>query len=109
MPSFKTYLPGNMAQARALVERAAAEQGVSVTLSDCVTEGGVCLMVYEKYFYRNGSAASLSVTLVQQEGRTAVLAAGTGGGAGLLNLAWGANKSFVARFEQTLQRLAHNG
>ncbi len=53
------------------------------------------LLVFEKYFMRNSSRASLSVMVENLSGRTAVHFAGAGGGQGMIfNFDWGAGESF---------------
>lgn len=74
------------------------------TASSC---GGarVLLYVYDKYYFRNGNRASLTVQYIGQPGGTVqVTAVGSGGGSGLLfNFSWGAEGDFVGAVERALE------
>lgn len=62
------------------------------------------LMVFEKYFMRNSSRASLSVMVENLTGVTVVHAAGSGGGQGaILGFDWGASASFSGLVEQAMR------
>lgn len=68
----------------------------------------VVTAVFENYFMRTGSYASLSVTMIWMPGffsnGTAVVSAvGSGGGDGIFNISWGAEDDFVDWFWTTLQ------
>ncbi len=53
------------------------------------------LLVYDKYYMRNSSRASLTVLIENLEGSTAVVAIGSGGSQGaLFNFDWGTAKNF---------------
>lgn len=55
----------------------------------------VVLLVFEKYYWRNGSYANLTVLLTETpEVQTADII-GSGGGEGLFNFSWGANEHFA--------------
>lgn len=62
----------------------------------------VVTFIFEQYFYRNGSYASLSVTLIFRGTRAIVTAIGSGGGEGVFNISWGAEEDYVLHFWQTL-------
>lgn len=68
----------------------------------------VVTAVFESYFLRTGSYASLSITMVWmadmfKKGRAVVTAVGSGGGEGLFNISWGAEDDFTASFWRALQ------
>ena len=68
----------------------------------------VVTAVFENYFMRTGSYASLSVTMIWMpgffsKGTAVVSAVGSGGGDGLFNISWGAEDDFVDWFWTTLQ------
>ena len=65
----------------------------------------VATFVFEQYFFRNGSYASLTVTLVNSKGISIVTAAGSGGGNGVLNISWGAEEDFVSDFWQIFRTM----
>lgn len=57
--------------------------------------GKVLLLSFERYYFRNGSYAGLTVMVAEDDyGQTADII-GSGGGEGLFNVSWGANQSFA--------------
>jgi hypothetical protein len=63
-----------------------------------------CLMVFDKYFMRNSSRASLTVSVLGSGDTVYVDAIGAGGGQGaLFNFSWGAEEDFVGTVEQILR------
>ena len=107
MSSIERLYRGSFESALERVQQAALNCGSSVELVDeCRYQTGdilVVLRVYEKYFYRNDSAASLSVTVAGKDNDAIrIMAIGSGGGTGLLNFDWGANSSFLKDFEAYL-------
>ncbi|MBR5229212.1 MAG: nicotinate (nicotinamide) nucleotide adenylyltransferase [Firmicutes bacterium] len=60
--------------------------------------------VFEEFFFRTGSYASLTVSLVNNGSISAVTAVSSGGGDGFLNLSWGAETDFVNYFWQTFSK-----
>lgn len=68
----------------------------------------VVTAVFENYFMRTGSYASLSVTMIWMpgffsKGTAVVSAVGSGGGDGIFNISWGAEEDFVDCFWKILQ------
>lgn len=62
------------------------------------------LMVFDKYYMRNSSRASLTVSVIGYGGLIYVDAIGAGGGQGaLFNFSWGAEEDFVGTVEQILR------
>lgn len=62
------------------------------------------LMVFDKYYMRNSSRASLTVSVIGYGGLIYVDAIGAGGGQGaLFNFSWGAEEDFVETVEQLLR------
>lgn len=67
-------------------------------------EGGtVCLLVYEKYYFRINSFASLTVLVTEQGTRQTAQIVATGGGASLSNNSLGANRNFARQCVQALE------
>jgi hypothetical protein len=61
--------------------------------------------VYDKYYMRNSSRASLTVTLIQDGQNVFVSAISAGGGNGaLIRFSWGAEENFARLVEQSLLR-----
>ncbi len=64
------------------------------------------LMVFDKYYMRNSSRASLSVSVIGYGDMVYVDAIGAGGGQGaLFNFSWGAEEDFVGTVEQILRNM----
>ncbi len=64
----------------------------------------VKVLVYDKYFMRNSSRASLNVTIVSDDDTIFVSAIGAGGSQGLfLNFSWGAESELVEVVEAYLK------
>lgn len=75
--------------------------GVSMNLVDenTFTSGdmNILVRVYDKYFMRNSSRASLSLTVVDDGNTVYVSAIGAGGGQGVVfNFSWGVEDELVA-------------
>lgn len=64
--------------------------------------GRLFLLVYEKYYIRNGSYASLTILLTEENGIQTAEIIPSGGGEGLLNLDRGSNSSFAGDAERVL-------
>ena len=64
----------------------------------------VVLLSFEKYYFRTGSYASLTVMLTQNENEQTVDIIGSGGGEGLFNISWGANSNFAENAVRILQQ-----
>ena len=66
-------------------------------------EGRRCVvMVFEKYYMRTSSYASLSVTIDDFTGRTRVTSVASGGSQSLINFDWGVSQSFERVVESAL-------
>lgn len=61
-------------------------------------EAKIATFVFEQYFFRNGSYASLTVTLVNYRDINTITTVGSGGGDGMFNFSWGAEEDFVKDF-----------
>lgn len=66
----------------------------------------VVLLVFEKYYWRNGSYANLTVLLTETPELQTADIVGSGGGEGILNFSWGANEHFA---EEAARILAECG
>lgn len=87
-------------QAADIVASAITQGSISAELVDSYTVEGsasTCItLVFDKYFMRNSSRASLTITIENLKGFTHVHAAGSGGGQGAIwNFDWGAGSSFT--------------
>lgn len=67
------------------------------------------LLVFEKYYMRNSSRASLTVSIMGDSESVVVDAIGSGGGQGaIFNFSWGAEDDFVGTVENILASLGFN-
>lgn len=62
------------------------------------------LLSFEKFYFRNGSYASLTIMLMQNENVQTADIVGSGGGEGIFNISWGANSSFAEQASEVLER-----
>lgn len=69
-----------------------------------IGSGDVALLCFERMYFRNGSYASLAIMLTDDgEVQTADII-GYGGGEGLGNFSWGANRNFAEMAEGVLRK-----
>ncbi len=64
----------------------------------------VVLLSFERYFFRNGSYASLAVMLTEYGDVQTADIVGSGGGEGLFNISWGANSDFAEMASDLLEK-----
>lgn len=73
--------------------------GISPELKDevrHVQDGvGIDMMVFERYYMRNGDYTSLSVAVTGDEEAVYVDGIGAGGGHGIFNISWGSENDMV--------------
>ena len=62
------------------------------------------LLAFERYYFRNGSYATLTIMLTESGDHQTADIIGSGGGEGLFNISWGANASFAAMAVDLLQQ-----
>lgn len=55
----------------------------------------IAILVFERYFFRNNSTATLTVTVSNFEGDTTLKCISTGNGDGVFDIGWWAGKSFI--------------
>lgn len=68
-----------------------------------IGNGEVILMVFEKFFMRNGGYANLTVMLTDDGNNKSAVIVGSGGGEGLFNISWGANSDFANEAKEILE------
>ncbi|MBP0726972.1 hypothetical protein J5Y03_17580 [Bacillus sp. RG28] len=68
-----------------------------------VDEKEIAILVFEKYFLRNNSTATLTVTIDNFSGVTLVKCISSGNGEGLFDIGWGAGKSFIKPLRKKLE------
>ena len=62
------------------------------------------LLSFERYYFRNGSYATLTIMLTESGDQQTADIIGSGGGEGLFNISWGANSSFASMAVDLLQQ-----
>ncbi|SDB38155.1 hypothetical protein SAMN02910317_01883 [Ruminococcaceae bacterium FB2012] len=62
--------------------------------------GNAVLLCFEQYYVRVSNFVSLSVMISHEPDTTRAVIVGSGGGTGVLNLSWGANKSIAEKAEK---------
>lgn len=70
-----------------------------------IGEGSAWLLVYEKYFFRVGGYASLTVLLAEKEETQTADLVSSGGGEGIMNHSMGANSRFAGECVRVLEEL----
>jgi hypothetical protein len=92
-----------------IIERAVEHSGLSVEKIDThhskAPDGReAILLVYDKYYMRNSSRASLSILIENVSGDTTVVAIGSGGSQGaLINFDWGSAGNFESVVSKALR------
>ena len=110
MAKFETKIRGNFQEIITALDAYILNSAASIQMIDeteyQLTDTHIIVRVYDKYFMRNSSRASLSLTAVAQDDVIYISAIGAGGGQGaIFNFSWGAEEDFVAVVEDGL---AHN-
>ena len=69
------------------------------------TVNGVTIwtLAYEKYFFRTGSFASVTVVLTEHEDEQTACIVSSGGGTGMVNHSFGANRRFAKECVEKLE------
>ncbi len=65
----------------------------------------VLVMNYEQFYFRVSSYVGLTIVITEYNGMQTALITGFGGGGGLLNISYGANKSFAVKMVEMLSNL----
>jgi hypothetical protein len=77
-------------------------QDYKVALGGVTDEQAIAILVFEKYFFRINSSATLTITISNFEGETTVKCISTGNGDGIFDIGWGAGKSFIKPIRKVL-------
>ncbi len=111
MAKYEKTVKGNYSEVLRGINEAVLNSGVSMTLVDSCSKdlNGVrtYVAVFDKYYMRNSSRASLTVSITGDDQKVHVSAIGAGGGQGaLFRFSWGAEdnilnpvKEYLARYE----------
>nr|MDD6335891.1 DUF6054 family protein [bacterium] len=108
MASMSMTGPGNVAQVAGQLKDVVLNSGISCELVGTVSRSqggqGVQVMVFEKYYWRAGNRASLTLVVSGQGNTVCVDAISSGGGQGpIFKFSWGAEKSFVGIVSRALR------
>ena len=100
MAKFEKTVVGDFNRIVHELDKAIMGSGVSMELVDENTymtgEIQILVRVYDKYFMRNSSRASLSLTVVGNDDSVYISAIGAGGSQGVIfNFSWGAESELV--------------
>ena len=70
-----------------------------VVVSEIRTYGSteVALLIFEKYYFRSGSYANLTMQITSHDSVQRALIVGSGGGEGFLNITMGVNANFAKK------------
>lgn len=63
----------------------------------------IWILAYEKYYFRTGSYASVTVILTEYEQEQTACIVASGGGGGIVNHSYGANRNFAKSCVQALE------
>lgn len=112
MSKFEKQITGDFNAIVAGLERDILENGLSINLVDESNfqcgDFQIAVRVYDKYFMRNNSRASLNITVVGNNGQIFVSAIGAGGGNGVFfNVSWGAETKLTNIVESSLQHMGY--
>lgn len=112
MAKFEKTLVGDFNKIVGELDKAIINSAVSMNLVDenSYISGDVRVLVrvYDKYFMRNSSRASLSLTVVDSGNEIYISAIGAGGGQGVFfNLSWGAESELVDIVSDCLKNLGY--
>ncbi|MBR2880306.1 MAG: hypothetical protein IKC02_06515 [Oscillospiraceae bacterium] len=97
--------PGTVAEISALLKERIPESGFTCDLIDSASRNGADMLVFEKYFFRAGNCASLSVMITEENGSVIVDSVGAGAREGFLDFTWGAEEGFALEVQNVLEPL----
>ena len=109
MAKYERTLTGDFQEVLSFLERTIQASGGFLHFvdgTDCdLGNTRIAVRVYDRYYMRNNSRASLTLTVVGCGNTVTVSAIGAGGGPGMLfHLDWGTEEDIVQIVEQSLER-----
>ncbi|WP_409271583.1 DUF6054 family protein [Neobacillus sp. SCS-31] len=110
MAKYEKTIIGQFQQVVNRLESDIGNSGISMRLVDesnyTIGDTKIAVRVYDKYYMRNGNRASLSLTVVGDNGTNFISAIGAGGGQGVfLNFSLGAEDDMVAIVRNSIERM----
>jgi hypothetical protein len=111
MAKFEKTITGEFEAVVREIDRCVMNNGASMNLVDQsdhkLNETNIAVRVYDKYFMRNKSRASLSVTIIGQDDQIFITAIGAGGGQGVIfNFSLGAESEMVDIVSNCVNKMA---
>ncbi|SMC88875.1 DUF6054 family protein [Papillibacter cinnamivorans] len=111
MAQFETKLYGNFPEIADSLHEEIMASAMTIRLTGQTEyssgEFHVSTFVYDKYYMRNSSRASLTLTIIGNGREITVSAIGSGGGnSALFSFSWGAEENFVSVVERAVRRWA---
>ncbi len=97
--------PGTVGEISAILKERIPESGFTCDLIDSTSRNGADMLVFEKYFFRAGNCASLSVMITEENGSVIVDSVGAGAREGFLDFTWGAEEGFALEVQNVLEPL----
>lgn len=110
MAKFEKHVQGDFDQIVTQLDDDIARSGVSVNLVDASYYKNenvrMAVLVYDQYFMRNSSRASLSVTVIDSGSEVFISAIGAGGGnSAIFNFSLGAERKLTEVVADSLSRM----
>ncbi|USK56236.1 DUF6054 family protein [Cytobacillus solani] len=110
MAKYESTLTGEFEKVVKHLENDIGNSGISMKLVDesnyMMGTTKIAVLVYDKYFMRNGNRASLSLTIVGDNGNIFISAIGGGGGSGVfLNFSLGAENEMVEIVQKSVEQM----
>ncbi|MBX4260401.1 hypothetical protein KTC96_22655 (plasmid) [Clostridium estertheticum] len=110
MAKYEKTISGKFEEVLHHLENDIDSSGITMNLVDesnyTYGDTSIAVRVYDKYFMRNGSRASLSLTIVGKGSGVFISAIGAGGGKGIVfNFSLGAEDDMVAVVERSVEAL----
>ena len=110
MAKYEKIVHGNFEKIVAQLNDDILDSGASMNLVDKSDYNNanikIAVRVYDKYFMRNSSRASLSVTVVENGEEIFVTAIGAGGGNGaFFNFSWGTEGEIIEAVENSINKM----
>ncbi len=110
MAKYEKTMTGKFEEVLKQLENDISNSGMTMNLVDksdySCEDIKIALRVYDKYFMRNGSRASLSLTIVGNGMDIFISAIGAGGGQGIIfNFSLGAEDNMVGIVRESINRI----
>jgi hypothetical protein len=110
MAKYEKTMTGQFESVVDHLQKDITNSGMTMNLVDesdyTIGDTNIAVRVYDKYFMRNGSRASLSLTVVGHGNDIFISAIGAGGGQGIIfNFSLGAEDDMVAVVEESINRM----